>query len=416
MRRQYVFLAERGIVPFFVTLVLLWTSGCAEKQQGSDVAVAAMPSPGQLTDEDYLKFANFLEKAAQSGDVEAFTRAIDWDAIISRATTPSVGSKEFNEFFVLTTMRDVIGSYGIAEKTVALVKDGGEFRCLRVHTVEGTKRLVFRLLVPKKPALDYFEFELARRADGRVLVSDYYVFRIGETISQAIRRKYRSIATVAQKVLERNELSAQEMAFAENHRKFLEMEACSCAGDGQRALEINAQLPAAFQKEKFVLLTRLEAANLVGGKAYDDAMEAIRSALPDDPCVDFVLVDYYTSHQQYDELRAAIDRLDRRIEDDSYQDARRALSYLQEKKYKLAREHGQKALDAEDTLLLAYCVLLQCAIEEKDFDEVSRLLTVTEEKAVTTVSDLTTIPIYAEFVKSPQYQSWLKKARPGGTK
>ncbi len=190
------------------------------------------------------------------------------------------------------------------------------------------------------------------------------------------------------------------------------MQALSRSGDGRGALEIYARLPAEFQHDKTVLLTRVEAAHLLGGKEYDDALQAVRSAIPGDPCLDFILVDYYSAHHQYEELRAAIDRLDRRIGGDPYQDARRAVSYMQEKRYRLARKYAQKAINAEDTLLLGYCVLLQTALAERDFDEARRLLTVMEEKSLMRFSDLTTVPAYAEFVKSPQYQTWLKRAKP----
>ncbi len=406
------FPGEPTIVALVVALALPWTIGCDEKKPGADPAVAAVEPAGQLSDDDYLKFAKSLEKGAQSRDVTAFNRAIDWDAIIARAMTPSQGSKEFDAMFALATRRDLVGRYGIAATIAELMGQGGEFRCLRVHSINGTKRLVFRLLVPKKPSLDYFEFELARRADGVVLASDYYVFRTGEMRSEAIRRHYRWIAPAASKALAHGELTQQEMDVAGNNRKISEMEACSHAGDGLRALEIYAHLPAALQNEKTVLLTRLEAANLVGGKEYDEAMQAIRAALRGDPCLDFVLVDYYSAHQQYDDLRAAIDRLDRRIGGDPHQDARRALSYLQEKKYKLAREYARKAIEAEDTSLLAHCVLLQSALEEKDFQEVTRLLTAMEQKSLMAFPDLTAVPAYAEFVKSPQYQIWLKRAKP----
>jgi hypothetical protein len=48
---------------------------------------------------------------------------------------------------------------------------------------------------------------------------------------------------------------------------------------------------------------------------------------------------------------------------------------------------------------------------EKNFDESLRLLTVMETKSFLKDPDLTSLPIYAEFVKSPQYQTWLNRAK-----
>lgn len=400
----------RKAVRLAVGMALLGTVGCAEKTP-DDSAAAKAPSVSEITDDDCRAFAKDLEEAARSGNIDAFNRAIDWDAILARATTPPEGSKEFNRLFISVTMRDLAEACGLAARVADSVKNGGEFRCLRIHAKGGSKRAVFRLMVPQKSSLDYFEFEIVRRSDGTVAASDYYTFRTGEMVSQTVCRQYRFIAPSASKAVARISLTPKDLSIAENNRKISDMQISAHAGDGRRALDIYAELPVALQNDKTVLLTRLDAANLLGGRDYEDAMQAIQSALPGDPCLDFVLVDYYLFHNEYEKLRAAIDRIDLQIGGDSYQDARRALSYMQEKNYKLAREYAQKALQAEDSLLLPYCVLLQSALEERQFDEVSRLLTVMTEKSLMTFPDLTTIPVYAEFVKSPEYQKWLKMSK-----
>jgi tetratricopeptide (TPR) repeat protein len=401
------------LVAPIVFVGLLWTLGCDGKKPGNDQGT--VPSAAQPTDDDCVKFAKLLEKAVKSRDVAAFNQMIDWDAIVSRATTPPEGSKAFNDMFVLHTKQDLMNPpYGIATQTAKLIGEGGDFRCLRIHTMDGAKRLVFRLLVPKKPSLDYFEFVLSRRADGAVLASDYYSFRSGEMVSQRIRENYRRVASVASRALNRSKLTRDESDVVANNLKVAEMEALANSHDGRRALEIYAQLPETLRNEKGVLLTRLSAANSLGtgSKEYDEALQAIETALPGDPCLDFVLVDYYSSRRQYDKLRAAIDRLDTRVGGDPQQDARRALSYIPERNYKLARKYAQKAIEAEDSLFLPYLVLLQIALVEKNFDEVSRLMTLMEDKSLMEFPDLTTNPAYAEFVKSPQYQAWLRKAKP----
>jgi tetratricopeptide (TPR) repeat protein len=404
VQEQCLFRVHRRAVVLVIAVSIACVIGCDKEPTHSP----------QLSDDDYLAFAKLMEKAARAGDVAAINQVIDWDAIVTRAMTPSAGSDEFDARFLSATKRDLVSTYGIALAITELMKQGGEFRCLRIHMVDGAKRALFRLLLPRKPSLDYFEFELARRGDGVVRATDCYTFRTGDMISEAVRRYYRWIAPAGSKSMARRTLTAQEIDVLDNDRKIRDMEAYSHAGDGRRALEIYAQLSAGIRNEKGVLLTRLEAANFLHGKAYDEAMQAIRSALPGDRCLDFVLVDYYVAHQRYDDLQAAIDRLDRRLGGDPQQEARRALGYMLQKKYQLAREHAKTAIASEQTLLLPYCVLLQSALEEKSFDEVRRLLTVMEEKSLTEFPDLATVPAYAEFVKSPEYQTWLNDGKNAG--
>jgi len=47
------------------------------------------------------------------------------------------------------------------------------------------------------------------------------------------------------------------------------------------------------------------------------------------------------------------------------------------------------------------------SLRDKSFDETLSLLEKLEQKFHTKFADLKTVPEYAEFAKSPQYQTWL---------
>ena len=82
MRRR--FSAKQRIAALVIALALPLATGCAEKEPRNDRATTAAPASGQLTDDEYQKFAKRLETAARSADVDALNQAIDWDAIIAR--------------------------------------------------------------------------------------------------------------------------------------------------------------------------------------------------------------------------------------------------------------------------------------------------------------------------------------------
>ena len=89
----------------------------------------------------------------------------------------------------------------------------------------------------------------------------------------------------------------------------------------------------------------------------------------------------------------------------------RAGSFLAEGDKKTAKEYFRKAVAAEDSLMVADFNLVAISLAEKDFDETSRLLTVIREKFPKRMPNVTRIPLYAQYVKSPQYQAWLKTAK-----
>lgn len=402
--------ASSRVILYLAVIILLGTVGCGKKSAGNNVSDVTVQKADEPTDEEYKEMAGALEKAAKDGDIDAFNQLIDWDGIIARALKPSKAYKEFDEVFAASTKKNIRND--IAAKIIKLVKEGSQFRCLRIHTREGKKCILFRLMNSSKPSLDYFEFEPARQANGKVLVNDCYSYRSGETNTQRIRDHYLFLAPTASEASRRGKIEESVYDLAEHERHISEMAAFTDAGDWQSALRLYDLLPNAIQNTKYVLLTRLAAATQAGGQEFEDALNALHTALPNDRCWDFFHFDYYLAKHQYAETRAAIDRLDKQLGGDSYQDARRSLTYYMEKNYKQAREFAQKSIDAEDNVLLPYALLLQTALAEKNFDETARLLIAMEAKSLMKFpEDLTTVPVYAEFVESPQYQTWLKRTK-----
>jgi hypothetical protein len=89
---------------------------------------------------------------------------------------------------------------------------------------------------------------------------------------------------------------------------------------------------------------------------------------------------------------------------------------------KPAREFAQRAIREEPGLVPAYLSLLDVSVHGGNFEESLDLLKMLDQKFKIEFNELTSLPAYAGFVKSPQYQEWLKylaqkaehqKARPG---
>jgi hypothetical protein len=64
----------------------------------------------------------------------------------------------------------------------------------------------------------------------------------------------------------------------------------------------------------------------------------------------------------------------------------------------------------------AYWALVAVALYERKFDETLQRLQELDQKFKPNFPDFASLELYAEFIKSPQYQQWLKsrKAFPSG--
>lgn len=384
-------------------MALLLMAGCAQKN--AEVPVAE-ESP---TDKESRQFAKSFEEIVRSGNIAAMNEAIDWDAVLERVVAGSEGTLGFREGFKAGAKRSFGSPTGFAAQVMGQVKIGGEYRLLRVHAVGEQQRALYRLNLPNG-GLNYHDLVLVRKPSGKVLASDVFVYMTGEMLSQTMRRTYLPLAADQSKSMLAR-LTRQESEFVKSFKKQQEMSADLQAGRHREAMEVYSQLPESVQKDKNVLMYRLRAAEGLGEREYEKALRAYRTTLPDDPCLDFLSLDYYFLRRQYDKLRAALDRLEKSLGGDPYLDVFRANSFLMEKKYAYAKEAAQRALAAEDTLLPAYWNLVSVSLAEKDFDETSRLLGVLGERFKIQLRDLVEIPEYAEYAKSPQYQAWQEKSK-----
>lgn len=391
---------------FLVGLGSIVFSGCARSELSSD-------SSAELSDEECLAFAHSIEEIVRSGDVAAFNKAIDWDAIVQHATRPTKqkAPEQLRDVFRTKTKENLTDNGGHARTIVDLARDDGEFRCLRILTKESTKRAIFRLLIPKKYALDYDEFVLSRQSDGTIRITDIDIYRSGEMLSKTIRRDYLWRVAAADDEMRLGFVRPEDEERLKADSAIAAMPGCVAVGDARSALRIYYHLPPNIQRERQALLSRISAANLVQGDEYEDAARELLTALPADPCLDIILPNYYLSHNWFDEYRAAMDRLDQRTGGDPYLDCRRALSYVAEKKPELARDFARKAIAADDTLALGHFILLELAAGTSDFEEVTRQLLALQNQSLFQLPDLTTIPVLSEYVKSPQYKAYLKQKK-----
>ncbi len=404
-----------GALLAVVGLAAFCVIGCAPKRPGKPSAEPSAPKAAATwetpTDQECRQFAESLEQIVLSGDVAAFNDAIDWDAILDSATGGIEGVETTRRDFMTGAKKKILAG-GMAHQMAEPVARGGHYRLLHVHTVGGEKRVLFRFVRPEG-GVSYYDLMLARQADGKTRAVDIYVFVSAETMSKSLRRGFLPLAAEESKsVLAK--LTGEESDLVKNAGNLQQMARSLQSGRHQAALDIYRRLPSSLKRDKNVLLMRLRAAAGISHSEYEAAIKAFRSYHRDDPCVDIISIDGYILSEKYDEARASVDRLDKAVGGDPYLNVFRANISLREGELETARELATKVIDADEALVGAYWTLVSVSLREKDFDETNRLLNAIDEKFQVEFFDLKQLPDYAEYVKSPQYQQWLKSRSPGG--
>ena len=362
------------------------------------------------SDEECREFAKAFESAVASGDTKAMEEMFDWDAVLERATRGIKGVDRKRRQFIAGVKKGLKSRKGVGSQIVSSTRGDGSYRFLRVRLRNGRKRILFRMLISDNGGMNYHDMVVVKQPGGKVRIVDIYVYLTAEMISTTMRRIYIPIAASQNKsILEK--LSGKEKDFVKHFKEFASMAAAVRSKQFRRATHIYGRLPKSLQKDKNVLILRLLASQEVSDEEYVKAIDAFRRHHPDDPCVDIISIGKSILDEKYDDALDAVGRIDKSVGGDPHLDVLRASLYMLKEDYSLAKKRVKRAIKVEPTLLEAYYVLADLSVAEMSFDETTRVLQMIEDKFDVEFKDLTSVPEYSEYVKSPQYQKWLNSRK-----
>ncbi|MBN2023758.1 MAG: hypothetical protein JW809_13305 [Pirellulales bacterium] len=389
--------------------VLLSLCGCDNPSGGVGGSVAVqtpLPKMEMPSEEACRQWAAELEDAVVQGDVHAFNARFDWETFLKITTRGFEDKTEFREGFCRGFRNNLGGASGFAAQLCDNPLGKVRYRLLRIHDVGGQRYALFRALLPDG-GLNYHDHLLALQPSGGARAVDLSVFISGERLSETVRRMFvQGLSGTSRSLLDR--LTGTESDFVANAEKIKQMGHLFRAAQYREVLDAFETLPASLQKEKMILLLRLGAAAHLENDEYLQAITDFRQNNPGDPSLDLIMLDQFFLKREFSKARECLDRLDKAIGGDPYLDILRANSYIEEDKHDAAKKHASRALTDTDIATDACWILVTLALVQRDHDETTRLLNLLERDYGVETEDLTTIPEYAEYVKSPQYQKWLE--------
>ncbi len=406
---------------FFMFLALLagiaFAGGCAQengnnttsassKQQGAESQTIPASQFGKApSDDECLAFARAYEQALVEQDVEAVSSMFDWDAMLKIATANTDASEKFRQNFITGAKRGTKQG-GLPEVLVNLIRQGGSIRLLHVHKVGEGKRVLFRVLL-SSGGVNYHDMVVIERPSGKVLAINLYAFASGEMVSQSTRRMFLAAAAHDSRSF-LQKLVKSDKEYIKHIDKYGQMMQCVQTGKCKQALAIYDKLPESIREEKTAMWAYLMAAQQVDEKRYLQAIGAFRKAYPNDACLDMVLIDHYLLQGKYDRALKCIEALDKAVGGDPYLNVMRANIYVERKDLANARRLAEQTIEEAPDIVDGYWVLINVTLAERNFGDTAKWLTKIGEEFAIEFEDLTTIPEYAEFVKSPEYQKWMQ--------
>jgi tetratricopeptide (TPR) repeat protein len=264
----------------------------------------------------------------------------------------------------------------------------------------------YRFKQPNDAGLNYHRLYLTRTANRKVIAHDLYTITTGERASETLHRAW---IQAADQFL-RQKQGAQQLAGPLNPS----METMAMCVDlvnqskFQEALAMFRQAPDSVRKEKILLILALVAAEKISEEDYRDVVEQFRKYYPNDPAADFLSIDSFVQQQSYGDALNGVDRTIQNLGTDGALLAVRSKILFLQEQYPEALQEARRAIAAEPDLSSGYAVLLDAALATRDHPETLNALSTLQKKFAVKFGDLTEVPEYAEFVKSPEYQKWLE--------
>ncbi len=357
-------------------------------------------TPPQDVEPAFLAFATDLRDSLQAGDPSLLDERVDLDRLLQRATRDLPASQAVLDELT----RDVrenglkLGGALLASKDETL-----RVRLLRVELHQGAPRALFRLL--SSGGLNYYAYELARDDQGRVVITDIYVYMAGELFSESLRRVYLMSA------LERGQepdtkLVRREPGLLDNMPRFRRIHRLLDAERYQEVVDEFSRLPPSVLADKSLQLIRLKALMQLGGAEYQRSLQAYEKAFPGDAVMDLLALDDSRLSGRPEEMMRVLDRLDRKV-GDPYLHYLRAQVKLQQDDLVAAKHFLLKAIQGDPTLYEPYIELFSLAIGEGDYAQAILVLEGLERGAGVDVMNIDVSD--AGFLASPEYREWLRR-------
>lgn len=346
-----------------------------------------------------------MVKARAEQDAASLEQSLDANALFERASHGVSTSADFRRGF----QQGFLGA--IKQLPMQMAQAASDWRFLRVHQVNGEKRLLIRTSL-KTGGFNYIDWITARDAQGQIHLVDFYSATSGELLSETLRRTYVQAATANDPGLVAK-LTGKAKVLADNMKLLIKLFTDATAKNDALVVSDFNGLPPEMQKEKAYMILRIGALQRLNANGeLDRALTEYRQDFPNDPSVDFICLDQMVDQKEFGGALSAVRHLETFTGGDGFLNMVRGNILVKEggKDEEAAAEY-QKAIDTEPTLTNAYFQYIALTLKKQDFDVTARLLIQMHRTLHIQMKDLRSVPAYGGFVKSPAYQKWLDELK-----
>ncbi len=362
------------------------------------VLLTATPTPAETPSEATLeRIGAKIVAAFEARDAKAFEALIDYDALIRRILDGTDLPEEIAQGLKLGFKKTPLATNLLSQTEPDTIVS-----VLRVRS--RSKDSLIRLRLLPSEGVNYIDCIIEGQGS-RPRISDFYMYLGGETVSATMRRTLLQALGAKTPSLVERLLGKSRAAHAAAYLGALKrIPTLLAGGDPEGAMAVYRALPETLRQDRTLLIWRTQIAAQLNDAEYLAALDAIRKQFPDDPRLDFLLLDGLILREKYDEAIRGIDRLQEAIGGDAYLTYLHGVMLHGKGETAASRAKAHQALREEPDLEAPIWHFIELALEDEDHAET--ILWLEKLEALGWELELEGVEVYAKFLRSKEYAEW----------
>jgi Flp pilus assembly protein TadD len=402
-----------GIILLVIIGVAGAIGGMALGRQGNWIGSlltprATVPSPFAACKKVTAQEAQVVAESIVSGfnrlDAKPFNAAMDWDLVFGQAAHNIPLSTQERSGFIAGAKENAVKDTGPGNATVQNLKEPNRLHLLRVIEIDGHQHAQIRVLIGD--GFNYLDLLIARTPGGQVRLVDFTDMIAGQSYSAQLTEVCLPLlAQVTSTPLERLVKGQEDLTVIGT--EVPAMRTLMQNGKAAEAYKKYLQLPATFRDTKPGLMLRLQITQVMEGEPYQETLAEIDRRYPNDPTMGLALLDWHLLAGRTGKSLHIIERIDQKVGGDPYLDNIRASAHFLAKDYEAAETTSARACAALPDMPDVWWTRVSINLKRQDHARTAQLLTTMRKQFGLSYGDMTTLPDYADFVKSDEYRQWM---------
>lgn len=358
-------------------------------------------------DNPYSNIIDSIEITIYNGEPEYLNQLMDKDVFVERIFEGiELGDDAGKGKGYIKGLKDgIASSFKYGDVIVTEINNGISFDYVKTNEYDGRVALLYRLY--SEEGLNYHELMLDS-IDGELKIVDIYVFAIGETFSDLMKRM---VVMQIAKYLKEDKISSSLSRRMDNIDKLLNIQRLIKAGKNEAAMLLILNVEEEAVDKKFLLFLKVQASSSLSEDIYTKTINEYVSAFPDDPSVYLLVVDKYIMEEDWEGSIKSIDKLDEMIGGDDFLNYMRSSIYMESGDLDKAEKSNDIIINEYPSFEDSYWNALAIQIEGKEYRKATLTLDAFIIKFEYVFEDLDPFvkEDYPGFFKSKEYKEWRKE-------